>query len=151
MFFKKRQEKPFFNNIYVPLIIFIFLILFQKIGIQYIKLLMLIMIPILTIPILYFKLKNRNVEKPWKIIFTIFLIEIVVCTGILYKGFPILPFGVAPINNLYFWGILITLCSKYYLLTKEKGNLEEIPLKMKRLKVFLIGLWSLIILYQYLM
>lgn len=151
MFSKKRQEKPFFNNIYVPLIIFIFLILFQKIGIQYIKLLMLIMIPILTIPILYYKLKNRNLEKPWKIIFTIFLIEIVVCTGILYKGFPILPFGVAPINNLYFLGILITLCSKYYLLTKEKGDLEEISLKMKRLKVFLIGLWSLIILYQYLM
>lgn len=151
MFSRKRQEKPFFNNIYVPLIIFIFLILFQKIGIQYIKLLMLITIPILTIPILYYKLKNRNIEKPWKIIFTIFLIEIVVCTGVLYKGFPILPFGVAPINNLYFWGILITLCSKYYLLAKEKGNLEETPLKMKRLKVFLIGLWSLIILYQYLM
>lgn len=150
MFFRKREEKPFFNNIYVPLIIFIFLILFQKIGIQYIKLLMLIMIPILTIPILYFKLKNRSIEKPWKIILGIFSIEIIVCTGILYKGFPVLPFGVAPINNLYFWGILITLCSKYYLL--QKGNSKEIPLKKrKRLKVFLIGLWSLIILYQYLM
>lgn len=143
MLFKNKINFEF-KNIGFAMIGIIFLIIIGNIPTKLYKIIMILLIPLLTSPLIFQKLDIKSKEdfkKNIKIILLIIGLEIIVIGQLFFLGMAQLPFLISPLNNLFFWGVVITLiCSELW----KKGKYNK-----KNIKIILISYWFLMILYQF--
>lgn len=132
-----------FDSFFIPAIILVLLSFFGNKGILYFKILFVITLPLLTIIYLSKKIKNIELEKLKKIqiLIVIFIFELLFSIGIMFCGMPLLPFFIAPFNNLYLYGASLSTFS-YYLFKKNK-------VQKKQAIYLILGMWGVIFLYQF--
>lgn len=138
-----------FNTMYIPAIILGFLLVIQFLGFHNIKYITGVIIPLATLPLLNQKFKEHKEtleKKDFIKMGGIFFLEIIICLEFLFKGFPTIPYFIAPFNNLYFYGIMFSFILRYYMIT----NAKKISKKKKRILYYFGGsIWFLILLYQH--
>ena len=142
MFFKKRENG--FKDIKLAMLGVGFLIIVGTVPANFYKGLMVFLIPLLTSPLIFKRMNIKNIEefkKNIKIILFIFSFEVLIISQLFFLGMPEIPYLIAPLNNLLFWGMTVTImCTT--LLKKGKYN-------KKIIKIILIGCWIFIFLYQF--
>lgn len=143
MFFKKKENNGF-KDIRLAIIGVGFLIIIGTVPANFYKGLMVFLIPLLTSPLIFKRMNIKNIEgfkKNIKIILFIFSFEVLIISQLFFLGMPKIPYLVAPLNNLFFWGMVVTVvCTT---LLKKNGYNKKI------IKSILIGCWVFIFLYQF--
>lgn len=142
----KFKENIFklFNNLYAPGVLILLMSFFigrDEVGI---KIFLVLCIPLLTLRVIIKKINEiemKNEEKI-KLIFLILIFEVLFVAGAIFKGVPIMPFFVAPFNNLYFYGVIFSLI--LIGLSKSNGEINK-----KKWFIYFLGVWGLIFSYQF--
>ena len=115
--FKKDKENAF-KSLPMAIIGILFLVILGRVPSEYYKVALIFLIPFITSPVIFKKIEiktTEDIKKNYKLILLIFFIQIIVILQIFYLGFVKIPYLPSPINNLFFWGVIITLiCSSLW-------------------------------------